>query len=277
MFTANLGQKKNWSLLKKCSSQKVFLQAVVILVPLAMIVSSILQWKGEIKQTLLCNSSGHNFLGRCFCAPGYSGSNCERTTERPPACKPRSDECYVTQDAGIAVVDHQRWVDQQRYELEFWRRRPEHFEDNASPAAKRFDDYRAVPKNLGDVMEVGCGPFTQLNTILSKTSAHVSSVTLLDPLLIKYFRTSPNSPYVGAELPERGTHGRSFRELPTVLIQAPAEYMDKFHEVFDTVVMLNVLEHVTNAFIILQNIYNSLKPGGVLIFHERVYNPNNAT
>ena len=62
-----------------------------------------------------------------------------------------------------------------------------------------------------------------------------------------------------------------------MLIQAPAEYMDKFHEVFDTVVMLNVLEHVTNAFIILQNIYNSLKPGGVLIFHERIYDANNAT
>lgn len=221
---------------------------------------------------------GHCFLNRCFCKPGFTGVHCEHTTSHPPpACAPKSDECYATQEAGIAVVDHQRWIEQQRYELEFWRRRPDHVEDNASPAAERFKNYAELPRNLGDVIEVGCGPFTQLSTILNKTGASASTVTLLDPLLIKYFRTSPNSPYRGADLPEEGTHGLSFHGLPTTLVQAPAEYMNKFSQQFDTVVMLNVLEHVTNAFTILSNIHNALRPNGILVFHERIYDRNNAT
>jgi len=33
--------------------------------------------------------------------------------------------------------------------------------------------------------------------------------------------------------------------------------------------MINVLEHVLNAPVILRAIYNALKPGGILVFNDR--------
>ncbi len=47
--------------------------------------------------------------------------------------------------------------------------------------------------------------------------------------------------------------------------------------VFDSLMMINVLEHIENLFIVLQNIYNALVPGGILIFNDRwwdAYNHN---
>ena len=38
---------------------------------------------------------------------------------------------------------------------------------------------------------------------------------------------------------------------------------------YDTVVMMNVLVYSQNAFLFLQTLYDMLKPGGLLIFHER--------
>jgi 2-polyprenyl-3-methyl-5-hydroxy-6-metoxy-1,4-benzoquinol methylase len=40
---------------------------------------------------------------------------------------------------------------------------------------------------------------------------------------------------------------------------------------FDTVVSINVLEHCQNAFEYMRKIHQVLKPGGQLIFHDRVY------
>ena len=33
--------------------------------------------------------------------------------------------------------------------------------------------------------------------------------------------------------------------------------------------MINVLEHVNNGIALLRNLYNTLKPGGILIFNDR--------
>jgi len=38
---------------------------------------------------------------------------------------------------------------------------------------------------------------------------------------------------------------------------------------YDTILNINVIEHVHDAFLFLSNIYESLRPGGLLIFHER--------
>ena len=38
--------------------------------------------------------------------------------------------------------------------------------DNAGASYELFEAYKAVPNFLGHVLELGCGPFTQLRTIL---------------------------------------------------------------------------------------------------------------
>jgi SAM-dependent methyltransferase len=40
---------------------------------------------------------------------------------------------------------------------------------------------------------------------------------------------------------------------------------------YDTVVSINVLEHVQDAFAYINGMYAVLKPGGYLIFHDRYY------
>jgi 2-polyprenyl-3-methyl-5-hydroxy-6-metoxy-1,4-benzoquinol methylase len=41
-----------------------------------------------------------------------------------------------------------------------------------------------------------------------------------------------------------------------------------FEEAFDTLMIVNVLEHVNNGIRILRNLHNALKPGGLLIFND---------
>ncbi len=40
---------------------------------------------------------------------------------------------------------------------------------------------------------------------------------------------------------------------------------------YDTLISINVIEHVKNAFDYLSGLYYSLRPGGKLIFHDRYY------
>ena len=54
----------------------------------------------------------------------------------------------------------------------------------------------------------------------------------------------------------------------TTLISGMVENLE-FVDVFDTVILINVIEHVSDLFLFLSRIYFSLKPGGLLIFHER--------
>ena len=42
---------------------------------------------------------------------------------------------------------------------------------------------------------------------------------------------------------------------------------------FDTLLSINVIDHIWDAYQFLSNIYNALKPGGILIFHDR-FSPN---
>jgi hypothetical protein len=42
-------------------------------------------------------------------------------------------------------------------------------------------------------------------------------------------------------------------------------------QLYDTLISINVLEHVQDAFAYLTNLYTALRPGGLLIWHERYY------
>ena len=112
------------------------------------------------------------------------------------------------------------------------------------------------------VLEVGAGPFTQLKFVLqSKPAATVNSVTIIEPLLHIEGR-HPNSAYRSGMF----TDG-SGREYPTTLIKAGGEEMaGMFYDKFDTVIMQNVLEHVHNAYEVLEVLHNATKPGGTIIF-----------
>jgi 2-polyprenyl-3-methyl-5-hydroxy-6-metoxy-1,4-benzoquinol methylase len=57
----------------------------------------------------------------------------------------------------------------------------------------------------------------------------------------------------------------------TANYRVPPESVMSADFLFDTVMVVNVIEHVQNAVELLHSVHKSLKPGGLLIFHERYY------
>lgn len=126
--------------------------------------------------------------------------------------------------------------------------------DRNKEHARLFDNYRILPEKLGHLLEVGCGPFTQTRTILR--GRHAQSITLMDPLLDVYTQ-HPNCGYP------------HIRPQPTLLTMK-AEDLD-YHAAFDTIICVNVLEHVQDAVKVLNNIRAACKTGSIIIMGERTY------
>ena len=95
----------------------------------------------------------------------------------------------------------------------------------------------------------------------------VENYVIMEPGASSYMNTVETCVYRDGEV--RGFEGR------TLIINAGAERLDVFDQAFDTLMMINVIEHVENGIRILRNIYNALKPGGLLIFNECVFRVRN--
>ena len=135
--------------------------------------------------------------------------------------------------------------------------------DRTSEHVTDFDDYRPVGPdgaNLGIFLEVGAGPWTQSWWMMQRRNFKVDKYVLLDPGVISYVSNMKTTVYRSGDL--GGYEGK------TVVINAGGEHLDIFYESFDTIMIVNVLQHVQNAVMLLRNVYNALKPGGLLIFSD---------
>jgi SAM-dependent methyltransferase len=152
----------------------------------------------------------------------------------------------------ILLVDAPRWQAAQEFERRTWMEVAPHAQsDRNEEHALYFDSYKTLPHDLGRAVEIGCGPFTQIRTIIDHGHTY-TSVDLVDPLLSEYEK-HPNCGY-DKLIGERYS-------IPAEKFMPPAPY--------DTVVCINVLEHVYNAEMVLGRIASAVKPGGYLVFHER--------
>lgn len=188
---------------------------------------------------------------------------------------PLSDSCMETKYGRFKSFSAERHQLAQRCEMGFWREVKTPLRNSAQAAA--FDGFKDLPARLGDVVEVGCGPYTKLRLMLeTRPELEIRRVTLEDPLVITYVREAsqvsfPNEtnfqlcPSTWKNFP---TKGRPCIE--TTLDPRPAEKPYPA-ESFDTAVMLNVLEHVFDAVAVLNNLCSSLKPGGLLVFQEEFF------
>lgn len=220
-----------------------------------------------------CGGNGYCFLSKCFCAPGYSGFSCEiDTSHLLPRCSLLSDACFRHEVNGRMTISKERWQRASWAEEAWWS--PDNAatsnedNDNAQHTADLFHQYKYVPEIMGDVLEVGCGPFSQLKTILSMPGRnwHVDSVTLADPIIVMESKHKKSSFGTGKFVDGKG------KSYPTVLLQVGAEELGSlFHDRFDTVIMQNVLEHVSNAYEVLESLYNVTKRGGRVILWEPTY------
>ena len=212
--------------------------------------------------------------GDCEPLLGLCVPNALRDTARQASCggEPASfdgasDFCrFYTGLGGVVRITRTRWQAAQSVESSVWHRYPGSEDRNAQHSAW-FGHYQAVDgRALGRILEIGSGPFTQTKTVLERVGGRggdprVESITLADPLMLYYHARVPSCSYKGGSLMGH----------PTQFIAAGGEDLYLRAE-FDTVIMINVLEHCHDALRVLQNLHESVRPGGgLLIFSERWY------
>lgn len=213
-----------------------------------------------------CSQNGACLLGKCFCKPGFDGDSCSGKWDSPPGrcVLGKTDKCFFHPTYGVAQVSQERWEYSQSAEQDTWATRDTDNDRNEGHA-NSFANYRILPQNLGKLIEIGGGPFTQTKTILEKRNPTVESITILEPNVIHYVKTVKHCVYA---------KDGKVNGIKTILINGAAEDVS-FYEYFDTLVMINVIEHVFDAFKILQQTYDMIKPGGIIIWHERLWNRYN--
>jgi ubiquinone/menaquinone biosynthesis C-methylase UbiE len=212
----------------------------------------------------LCGQNGDCYLYQCFCDPGYSGKYCENFDEskRPGPCNEETwdDSCFYSEEYGVPKVSHDRWLKASSGELAVWLKLISLSDDRGDEHTAGFGRYAAVGFEMGDTIEVGCGPFTQMRNLINQQPRNFKSMTLLDPLLMHYFKSVNHCAYKS---------GKFMDFEYTQFIQSGGEGLSRIYESYDTLMMMNVIEHVENVYSVLENIYNVLRPGGTLIIHER--------
>jgi len=161
-----------------------------------------------------------------------------------------------------------RWLAAQSFEDSVWSGAG-HADDRNQQHSSMFGNYLSLKSYInkfGNYGEIGCGPFTQTTTIFSSLNIkkEVNSITLVDPLLRSYLKNVAHCTYKTGQF--LGFSGSKLN-----LVSAGGEQITYMKNAFDTVTMMNVLEHVMDAYLVLQNYFNSVKKGGIIIFSERWY------
>ena len=177
--------------------------------------------------------------------------------------------CYYDEKYGTSRINHRLWQMAQNGEASLWQQISRHGSvtgDRVEEAMQGFRSYRDVSVPLGRVLEIGCGPSTQTGFLIDQLRKRgdepgVSHVDLADP---------------GIEAYVRHVHGCAYRDgllrgYNVSTHAAGGESIRFARATFDTVVSINVLEHCEDAFAYMRKLHRVLKPGGQLIFHERVY------
>jgi SAM-dependent methyltransferase len=184
----------------------------------------------------------------------------------------------ATESMSVRSVNHERWLEAQAWEREFWvsaeRRRG--WRRVAWPLlrpvlrrvgwyrawgddwnhwwADQFHGYAFLPPDLGDYIEVGCGPYTNTRVILSARTA--SRVVCSDPLIETYLNFRDRWLATVHRSGQVETDAHPIEELPFE------------PESFDTLVMINVLDHVRDADRCLEVVTGLVRPGGTLILGQ---------
>lgn len=218
-----------------------------------------------------------------------------RGAEATSLLKDTNDLRFYEPGRGVVRVDARRWNEAQRYERKTWMELNLRASDDRNREhMARFGGYealRGIP--FRRAIELGCGPFTNLRYILDV--ARVAEIHLLDPLILEYvlhplcrYRTSRlggvPGPIGAWHLLTSGNPFRQALELlndirvgglrgrPVHLEASSIEDFSTEHR-FDLIVMINVVEHCRDLDQVLERIDQLLEPGGVLVFHDRLWDP----
>ena len=135
-----------------------------------------------------------------------------------------------------------------------------------------LQDFKTFSANefLGSVAEFGSGPWTQFRGILHKRPDLVTKrYTVIEPGADHYLKNVPNCAYRSGSLHKY--RSSEMHDFPVVIRSEQGESKIADATLYDTVISINVIEHVQNAIQYLHSLHAALRPGGILIFHDRFY------
>ena len=182
----------------------------------------------------------------------------------------RNDKKYLIENVGVPRVDEDRWKEAQSYERKTWCDSPAKNmgTDRNEDHEKQFGGYNqlnfSLPNKTINIIELGCGPFTNLRLIIPQIYRKLGDIDLLDPLINDYVNNTLNCTYKNGYL---NTHKVN-------LIASPIEKYNSDKK-YQLLVMINVIEHCFDVDIIFDKIYEILEPGGIFIFHDKFLREEN--
>lgn len=123
---------------------------------------------------------------------------------------------------------------------------------------KQFDEYRFLPTRVGNAIEVGCGPYTNIRHILP--TCKPDHLFLSDPLIKTYVKF------------KLAFTADAYKKAFCILDDHPLEETPYRDNYFDLVVMINVLDHVRDAALCMENLLRIVKPGGWVVIGQELTN-----
>lgn len=171
---------------------------------------------------------------------------------------PKQGDVFVYRQTNLGSDE---WKVYQKRELKYWQ---DHYDsghypdykDSFSRVLSRFDidaDYFSKKK----LLEIGCGPQGFSASLVQLAEKQPETHIIVDPLLDKYQRFSTFSLF-GKE---------------TIKIAALGEDIPVPSDFFDIVVCQNVLDHVYEPSIVVDEIYRTLKKDGVALISVHTFSP----
>ncbi|MEM7116249.1 MAG: methyltransferase domain-containing protein [Chloroflexota bacterium] len=172
----------------------------------------------------------------------------------------------------ILKVTEARWRQAQQFELHVWRQQSRWYRILMSRVLKllhlkdfefgddwnrwwyeQFDGYKVVPRDIDQAVELGCGPYTNMRLVLENRT--IRKVICSDPLAEQYLKMN-------------GWLSSAYRKQLIEVDSNPAEECPYENESCDLVLLINVLDHVQDAIVVLDNVFRILKPGAFFVFGQ---------
>jgi ubiquinone/menaquinone biosynthesis C-methylase UbiE len=172
----------------------------------------------------------------------------------------------------ITKIDKARWAKAQTFELSYAQNNVNHGDDYNHWWRKQFDNYKVLNKlTLPSVLEVGCGPHTNIRLILQLIN--FSRLLLEDPLIHSYLCMKKQKQIANINifsLPVEIVHLQ--KKFNASLLSEPLEELSCEDESIDLCVCINVLDHVRDSDTCLHQIERVTKKGGIIIIGQDLSN-----
>ncbi len=172
----------------------------------------------------------------------------------------------------ITKVDTERWRAAQKFELEFAQHAVNSGDDYNYWWYSAFKNYEPVHGlMLENVLEVGCGPHTNVRLILPHIQ--YKNLWLEDPLIRSYLQLRRRiRKFRIFSMYSRTAATELIQEKHAIPLSEPMEELSLTDESMDLCICINVLDHVRDADLCFQQMHRVLRKNGILIIGQDMSN-----